>query len=157
MNIMFFLTPKENVQYVYETDTLRQVLEKMDHHQYASIPIIREHGGAYCGTLTEGDLLRVIMDQCDLSLKKAEDIPLSSIPRRRDYLPVRADADIEDLMNAATSQNFVPVIDDGGAFIGIITRKELMQFLVKKVKESEKSKKGTGSVEVRALQYSEPV
>ena len=77
--------------------------------------------------------------------------------RAVNVFPVRADADIEDLMNAATSQNFVPVIDDGGAFIGIITRKELMQFLVKKVKESEKSKKGTGSVEVRAFQYSEPV
>lgn len=141
MNIMFFLTPKENVQYVYDTDTLRQVLEKMDHHQYASIPIIRESNGAYCGTLTEGDLLREIMHCCNLTLRKAEDIPLRDIPRRRDYLPVRADSDIEGLLNMGATQNFVPVIDDSGAFIGIITRKELMRYLINTRQASEKSTK----------------
>ena len=32
MNILFFLTPKEDVAHVEETDTMRQVLEKMEHH-----------------------------------------------------------------------------------------------------------------------------
>ena len=129
MNILFFLTPKSEVSYVYDTDTLWQVMEKMDAHQFASVPIINERTGYYCGTLTEGDLLRVLKENYDLSLKKAEEIPLMSIPRRRDYLPVRADADIEDLLHVAISQNFVPVTDDSSAFIGLITRKDLLQYL----------------------------
>ncbi|WP_130838601.1 CBS domain-containing protein [Lachnoclostridium sp. Marseille-P6806] len=140
MNILFFLTPKIEVNFVYDTDTLRQVMEKMDAHQFASVPIINERTGYYCGTLTEGDLLRAIKEHYDLSLKKAEDIPLMSIARRRDYLPVRADAAIEDLIHAATSQNFVPVTDDSGAFIGIVTRKDLMQFLTRSLHLAEKER-----------------
>ena len=130
MNILFFLTPKHDVAYVNDTDTLRQALEKIENHQFSAIPIIREKTGEYAGTLTEGDLLRTIKDRFNLSLKEAEDIPLRAVRRRRDYLPVRIDADIEDLLHFAQSQNFVPVVDDSGAFIGIVTRKDVMQFLI---------------------------
>ena len=56
MNILFFLTPKKEVAYVEETDTLRQVLEKMEYHGYSAIPLLSEDG-RYIGTVTEGDLL----------------------------------------------------------------------------------------------------
>ena len=56
MNILFFLTPKSEVAYINEDDTLRQALEKMEHHRYSAIPII-SRTGRYIGTLTEGDLL----------------------------------------------------------------------------------------------------
>ena len=53
MNILFFLTPKSEVAYISEEDTLRQALEKMEHHKYSAIPII-SRTGRYIGTLTEG-------------------------------------------------------------------------------------------------------
>ena len=56
MNILFFLTPKVDVAYIYDTFSLRQVLEKMEYHKYSCIPIINENG-KYAGTITEGDLL----------------------------------------------------------------------------------------------------
>ena len=56
MNILFFLTPKEDVAHVEETDTMRQVLEKMEHHGYTAIPLLGVEG-KYIGTITEGDLL----------------------------------------------------------------------------------------------------
>ena len=40
MNILFFLTPKSEVAYISEEDTLRQALEKMEYHKYSAIPII---------------------------------------------------------------------------------------------------------------------
>ena len=57
MNILFFLTPKSEVAYLYDTDSLAQALEKMESHRYSAIPIIGEVSGKYLGTLTEGDLL----------------------------------------------------------------------------------------------------
>ena len=36
---------------------------------------------------------------------------------------------MEDLMERASKQNFVPVVDDMGHFIGIIRRKELINYL----------------------------
>ena len=34
-----------------------------------------------------------------------------------------------EILNTATKQNFVPVVDDRNMFIGIITRKAIMQHL----------------------------
>lgn len=133
MNILFFLTPKSEVAYVYDTDTLRQALEKMEHHRYSAVPIIGREDGRYIGTLTEGDLLWYIKDKSNLSLWKAEDIPIMSINRNRDNEPVDVDVNMEDLLNKAMNQNFVPVIDDRKRFIGLITRKDLIQYLCKKL------------------------
>ena len=56
MNILFFLTPKNEVAYVENDDTLRQVLEKIEYHKYTAIPMLNKNG-KYVGTVTEGDLL----------------------------------------------------------------------------------------------------
>ena len=55
MNILFFLTPKEEVAYIYENETLRQTLEKMEHRRYSCIPIL-SMDGKYIGSISEGDL-----------------------------------------------------------------------------------------------------
>ena len=48
MNILFFLTPKNEVAYIYEDETLRQALEKMEHHKYSAVPVINK-AGQICG------------------------------------------------------------------------------------------------------------
>ena len=44
MNILFFLTPKNEVAYVENDDTLRQVLEKIEYHKYTAIPMLNKNG-----------------------------------------------------------------------------------------------------------------
>ena len=127
MNILFFLIPKSKVAYIYSDYTLRQALEKMEHHKYSAIPIL-DREGKYVGTITEGDILWEIKNNHTLNLKSAENTPISSIPRKIDNSPVNAQADMKDLIKKVMSQNFVPVIDDWGSFIGIITRKDIIEF-----------------------------
>jgi len=127
MNILFFLTPKSDVDFIYEDFTLRQAIEKMTRHGFTAVPILTRQG-RYTGTLTEGDILRVIKERCNMVLQDAEDIPVSSVPRSRHVQSVRASARMEDLIERATSQNFVPVVDDQDSFIGIITRKDIIRF-----------------------------
>ena len=129
MNILFFLTPKEDVAYLYDDDTLRQALEKMENHRYTAIPIISHKTGKYLGTITEGDFLWYTKEKYNLTLRDAEDVPVLDVPRNRDNDAVSAGADIEDLIRYITRQNFVPVIDDQKCFIGIITRKEVITYL----------------------------
>lgn len=131
MNILFFLTPKNEVAYINEKDSLRQAMEKMEHHKYSAVPMISQAGN-YMGTLTEGDLLWGIKNQYSLNLKEAEYIPITNIHRRMDYRPVRADAKMEDLIDRALNQNFVPVVDDRGSFIGIVTRKDIIKYYYQK-------------------------
>jgi CBS domain-containing protein len=127
MNVLFFLTPKSQVAYIYDDFTIRQTLEKMEFHRYSAIPILNRKEG-YVGTLTEGDLLWALKQQYDLDFEEAENIPITQVPRRMDNLPVSADTDIEDLIGKALNQNFVPVTDDRGSFIGLVTRKDIMRY-----------------------------
>lgn len=129
MNILFFLTPKSEVAYLYDTDSLGQALKKMESHRYSAIPIIARESGRYVGTLTEGDLLWNIKGNENLSLQGAEKLSIMEIERNRDNEPVEADADMEDLINKAVNQNFVPVVDGDQCFIGIIKRKDIILYL----------------------------
>ena len=136
MNILFFLTPKSDVAYIFEDETLRQTVEKMEHRKFSCIPILNKEG-KYTGTISEGDLLwgikRLNINITDL--KQMEDVSIMAIPRRATYKPVHVDADMEDLLDRAINQNYVPVIDDKGSFIGIITRKEIIKYCYKEMKE----------------------
>ncbi len=127
MNVLFFLTPKSEVAYVYNDYSLRQTLEKMEAHKYASIPIINRKG-EYKGTITEGDILWFLKNEFSIDLKKAEEVSITKIKRRMDNKPVDTNANIEDLVSKALNQNFVPVIDDEAVFIGIVTRKDILQY-----------------------------
>lgn len=127
MNILFFLTPKKEVDYLYSDYTMRQAVEKMDFHGYTAVPVI-DREGRYVSVLTEGDLLRVLKQNYQLDLAEAENIPLSDIPRSRQIQSVHATARMEDLIERAASQNFIPVVDDQEKFIGIITRRDIILY-----------------------------
>ena len=111
MNILFFLTPKSEVAYIFEDETLRQTLEKMEHRKFSCIPLLSADG-RYTGTISEGDLLWGIKRMHLTDLKEMENVSIMAIPRRSTYKPVHADADMEDLLDRAINQNYVPVIDD---------------------------------------------
>ena len=96
------------------------------------MPILTREG-KYVGTITEGDLLWAIKNRYSLNFKEAENTPILEIPRRMDNLPVSADTEIEDLIIKALNQNFVPVTDDRGIFIGLITRKDIMRYFAQTV------------------------
>lgn len=138
MNILFFLKPKAEVAVIYADYTLRQVLETMEYHRYSSIPMISREG-KYVGSITEGDLLWYIKELSNLNLKEAEHIPVSKIRRKRDYECVSISADVEDLFVKASTQNFVPVVDDQNYFIGIVTRSDIMSYCFEKLGNQEKN------------------
>lgn len=69
-----------------------------------------------------------MLERKSITLKDAESWKLSELPLYRDNQSVKIDADIEDLLQLAFQQNFVPVVDAHNIFIGIVTRKDIMQY-----------------------------
>jgi len=137
MNIMFFLHPKSELAYIYDDQTLRQVMEVMEYYKYSCIPLL-DRSGHYIGTLTEGDLLWGLKDREIASLKEAEAISIMEIERRNDYKCVSVESNIEDMIGRAMDQNFVPVTDDNGNFSGIITRKDIIGYCYDKLSNLNK-------------------
>lgn len=128
MNILFFLTPKEDVAYIQETDTLRQAMEKMEHRGYTAIPLLTEDG-KYVGTVTEGDILWQLKRQGFPSLDTLEHSSVSEVKRRREVRAVSVTESMESLLERVLEQNYVPVIDDKQSFIGIVTRRDVIRHL----------------------------
>ena len=131
-NILFFLTPKAMCKVLYDDYTIRQALEKMEAAGYAAIPILNRRG-EYRGTLTEGDILWAMKNMCYMDMRQAEARRIMEISRRKDNLPVGVTASMQDLVERASHQNFVPVVDDYGTFIGLITRKAIIKYCHDKI------------------------
>ena len=126
-SILFFLTPKAMCAYLYDDYTIRQALEKMESAGYTAIPILNRCG-EYRGTLTEGDLLWALKNMCNMDIRQAESKRIMEISRRKDNVPVRITASMQDLIERASHQNSVPVVDDYGSFIGLVTRKAIIKY-----------------------------
>ena len=126
-NILFFLTPKAMCAFLYDDYTMRQALEKMEAAGYTALPILNKRG-EYRGTLTEGDLLWAIKNLCYMDMRQAEAHRIMEISRRKDNVPVKVTTSMHDLVDRASTQNFVPVVDDKDTFIGIVTRRGIIKY-----------------------------
>ena len=126
-NILFFLTPKALCSHLMADDTLRQALVRMEAAKYQALPILNKKG-EYCGTLTEGDALWALMNRCGLDIHKAEHIRIMDIAHRKDNTPVKVTATMVELLERASKQNFIPVVDDKNTFIGIVTRRSIIKY-----------------------------
>ncbi len=131
-NILFFLTPKAMCAFLYDDYTVRQAFEKMETAGYAALPILNRRG-EYRGTLTEGDVLWAMKNMCYMDIRQAEAHRIMEISRRKDNVPVRVTTSMHDLVERATAQNFVPVVDDKDAFIGLVTRKAIINYCMEKL------------------------
>lgn len=134
MNVLFFLTPKSEVTYVIEDDKLSKVMNVMEKTGYTALPLI-DRQGRYVGSVTEGDILRVIREKKELSLEQIGEITAVSIPRKTNVKPVSGTADMIDMIRISLEQNYVPVVDDDNIFCGIITRRDIIQVCYAKAKK----------------------
>ena len=131
-NILFFLTPKAMCAHLMADDTLRQALVRMESAHYAALPILNKRG-EYCGTLTEGDALWALINRCGLDIHAAEHVRIMEIAHRKDNSPVKVTATMDQLLERASKQNFIPVVDDKNTFIGIVTRRSIIKYCQQKL------------------------
>ena len=137
MNILFFLIPKQRLEFLYDNYSLRQALEKMRVTSYTALPVVSKKDGTYVGTVSEGDLLWHILDHNYFNIKDLEDVDLLEIIDRSKYPRVKIGARIEDLVHLILAQNFVPVVDDRDIFMGIVTRRSVIDYFYKLSKDYE--------------------
>ena len=130
MNVAFFLIPKKDIVYLKYNSTMRQALERMEFHRYSAIPLIDDEGH-YRGTITEGDLLWKLKNTPGLSFRNTENIRLTEVEQHIQNHPVSINAMMEDLISRSVEQNFIPVVDDQDIFIGMVRRREILEYCSK--------------------------
>ena len=130
MNIMRFVVPKSLVEFVSVDNTIRQAFEKMRYHRYVAIPVI-DGEGRYVGTLRNDDIFAYFYENGSFDTKFAERDKVAGITDSNYNPPVYHNAEMNELIERVGEHNFVPVVDDRGCFIGIILRRDILDFLFK--------------------------
>lgn len=141
MNIAGLLLPKSMISYLYEDNSIRQGIEKLKYHGYASMPVLTRDN-RYVGTVTEGDFLWYFIGQdeaCKGNLREMEKVSIKEA-MRESLGAVRIDTNPEELFARAMVYDFVPVVDDRGSFIGIVKRSTIIEKLALERKQLDYEK-----------------
>ncbi|ULO09464.1 CBS domain-containing protein [Paenibacillus sp. 19GGS1-52] len=132
MEISSFLLPKDQVAFITSSMSMLQALEQLEQHHYTAIPII-DAEAKYIGTLSEGDLLWQLRKTPGLTFDNMQEVMVSEIQKHVHNESVLINAQMEDMLTLAADQNFVPVIDDSGMFLGIIRRKDIIEYYTRNI------------------------
>jgi predicted transcriptional regulator len=111
----------------------------MRHHGYTAIPVI-SRSGQYVGTVSEGDFLWQLVSEDHhhpRTMKELEHLRVRDILQEDSYPSVHITVSMEELLSSAMKQNFIPVVDDPGSFIGIVTRKDIIRYFAEQKMAAE--------------------
>lgn len=124
------MLPKIATVCICENDTVRQGMEVFQKHGYTAIPVISKEG-KYLGSVTEGDFWRHICNIGTADKKAHEKYHISEIYRPDFCEPLPIEAELQDVVDIALKQNFIPIIDGRGYLSGIVTRQAVIRYLSK--------------------------
>ncbi len=138
MNIFSFMIPKSLVVCVDSDSTVRQAHEKMKFHRYVAVPVL-DADGVYIGTLRNDDIFKYFHENGRFDYKAAEKDKVTSILDTGYAPPLYHTATVEEMIERVTEHNFVSVVDDRGCFIGMILRRDVLNFLSDYYKKHSKN------------------
>ena len=133
MNIAYFLTPKADVRTLYDDNTFRKGLEVMADGKYTVIPVTTRDN-LYVGAVSTSDFLWYLYDgevdeDGNAATRNVGGVTVGDIMEKGTYPAVNITSTLEQLIERIMNQNFVPVVDARNAFIGIVTRHTVLEYL----------------------------
>ena len=84
----------------------------------------------YVGTLRTDDIFKYFMDNGKFDSRAAERDNVMTILDKSYSKALYHNASISELITNVMEHNFVPVVDDRGCFIGIVLRRDVLNFLL---------------------------
>jgi CBS domain-containing protein len=125
MNVAFFLTPKSEVAFVSVGATLDEALVTMQRSGHPTLPVLRGDG-SYLGTVSEATLLVALLHAEIDHQPVPHEEPLAALPVDHACPVLGVGASIESVLLRVVDHSFLPVVDDRGAFIGIVRRRDVV-------------------------------
>lgn len=123
-------TPKNKVDYIYSDLSIGEAIKILEKRRYQMVPVVERGSFRYLYSLSSSDILRKIVGED--KVKEVLEEPVSNCPIRRLVLAAPASTPIEEIFDLSANQNYVPLVDEKGAFVGILTRKAFLYYLQSK-------------------------
>lgn len=132
VNIAQIMIPKVSTAFLHENDSVRQGMEVFRRYGYTAVPVVNSDE-KYVGCVSEGDFLRFVLSAGTVDESVQEQHRIREIFRPDFCEPLPILANLQNLLDVALAQNFVPIIDDRGCLCGIVTRRALILYLARRV------------------------
>jgi len=132
MQISSFLFPKDKVAFITSSMSMKEAMDHLEQSHYSAIPII-DGEGKYIGTLSEGDLLWKLKNTTGLHFDNMHEFSITDIKKRSRNECVSINAQMDDMLALAADQNFVPVVNNDRVFLGIIRRKDIIEYYTRNI------------------------
>jgi CBS domain-containing protein len=125
MNIIRYMQRKNDHSFLYDDSTVQQALDFLRDYDFNAVPVI-DKTGRYLGTISESDILWHIVDcgGCEGSGKDR----IRSFLRKSTVPALAITASDDEIRRAALRCDFVPIVDDRGMFVGIVSDKSINQY-----------------------------
>ena len=128
-NHLFHLLPKSDTVFLNSSDSFQQAYNLFVLTNYTALPVINKKG-QYVGTICEGDLLRILSVSLTDSEIDLSQLAIKDIAFKTKTEVARINESFNRLLELALNQNFIPLVDDQGIFVGILSRQELIRELI---------------------------
>lgn len=134
MNIINLLSIKSDIVYLKSNTCIPKAMAKLRESGYSAVPVVNEDG-TYAGIVSEGDFLWSKIDGTDVT-EEGHPKKLQTLLKNKRAAAETINSDFRSVLMRAVDQNFVPIVDDRNMFIGIVTRKSVINYMIKKFMES---------------------
>lgn len=128
MKIKSIYVPKEDLNLVKSTDTIKDVLKQFEETGIFSLPVVK--GDELIGTIYKEKLYRVLVDQEDQKAYENQEIDSSLIVKSESFTTLEAPVELAAKEFVDNQLTFIPVQKEDGTFAGIVTHKAVFKYLV---------------------------
>jgi CBS-domain-containing membrane protein len=104
---------------------------------YVAVPVLDQEG-VYIGTLRNDDIFRYFRDSGSFDYRAAEQDTVTSIIDPSYARPLYHTASFDQIIESVSEHNIVSIVDDRGCFIGMILRRDVLNFLSEHYKKTAK-------------------
>ena len=122
-----FMIPADNVANVIDQHTLSTGLLILTQSNYTMIPVLSAES-KLMGVISMSMIIKAVMTVDAIEMERLDELKVRDVMLCQ---PVRvhANCNLAEVLNYLIDQNFVCVVDGDNRFLGIITRKNVMQRL----------------------------
>ncbi|WP_311465207.1 cyclic-di-AMP-binding protein CbpB [uncultured Abiotrophia sp.] len=122
-----FMIPADNVANVIDQHTLSTGLLILTQSNYTMIPVLSAES-KLMGVISMSMIIKAVMTVDAIEMERLDELKVRDVMLSQP-VRVRANCHLADVLNYLIDQNFVCVVDGDNRFLGIITRKNVLQRL----------------------------
>ena len=126
-NMLDFMIPADNVANVIDQHTLSTGLLILTQSNYTMIPVLSAES-KLMGVISMSMIIKAVMTVDAIEMERLAELKVRDVMLCQP-VRVQANCNLAEVLNYLIDQNFVCVVDGDNRFLGIITRKNVMQRL----------------------------